>query len=135
MEKCSSFITILPCFALLQACSGDVTGNFPSKTTSETGLAIREDLIDISEPVIIGSAEVIPDLAVQPHTLQQEFALINVNIPNVIVEQVKREFFLKFHCLLDIVFVTGADLFHSRENQPGRSIVKNRIEHMYVINV
>lgn len=31
----------------------------------------------------------IPDMAVQPHTLQQEFALINVNIPNVIVEQVK----------------------------------------------
>lgn len=30
----------------------------------------------------------IPDMAVQPHTLQQEFALINVNIPNVIVEQV-----------------------------------------------
>ena len=28
-------------------------------------------------------------MAVQPHTLQQEFALINVNIPNVIVEQVK----------------------------------------------
>ena len=43
----------------------------------------------ISESVIIGSAEVIPDMAVQPHTLQQEFALINVNIPNVIVEQVK----------------------------------------------
>jgi len=43
----------------------------------------------ILESVIIGSAEVIPDMAVQPHTLQQEFALINVNIPNVIVEQVK----------------------------------------------
>lgn len=43
----------------------------------------------ISESVIIGSADVIPDMAVQPHTLQQEFALINVNIPNVIVEQVK----------------------------------------------
>lgn len=41
----------------------------------------------ISESVIIDSADVIPDLALQPHTLQQEFALINVNIPNVIVEQ------------------------------------------------
>ncbi|KAL9975896.1 hypothetical protein ACROYT_G013114 [Oculina patagonica] len=74
---------------MIMACSGDVTDNFPSKATSEAGLAIREDLIEsaISESVIIDSAEVIPDLAVQPHTLQQEFALINVNIPNVIVEQ------------------------------------------------
>ena len=44
----------------------------------------------LSESVIIDSADVIPDLALQPHTLQQEFALINVNIPNVIVEQVKQ---------------------------------------------
>ena len=42
-----------------------------------------------SETVIIDSLEIFPDLAAQPHTLQQEFALINVNIPNVIVEQVK----------------------------------------------
>ena len=41
-----------------------------------------------SETVIIDSADVVPDTAVQPHTLQQEFALINVNIPNVTVEQV-----------------------------------------------
>ena len=40
------------------------------------------------DSVIIDSVDVIPDMAVQPHTLQQEFALINVNIPNVIVEQV-----------------------------------------------
>ena len=76
---------------LLQACSGDVTDSFPSQTTSETSLAKREDLLEaaLSDSVIISSAEVISDLAVQPHTLQQEFALINVNIPNVIVEQVK----------------------------------------------
>lgn len=72
--------------------------NFPSQTgTSDTGLSIRDDLLEsvLSESVIIGSAEVIPDIAVQPHTLQQEFALINVNIPNVIVEQVKHELSFK----------------------------------------
>ena len=54
-------------------------------------MAMRDELTEaaLSDSVIIGSAEVIPDVAVQPHTLQQEFALINVNIPNVIVEQVK----------------------------------------------
>ena len=52
----------------------------------------------LSESVIIDSADVIPNIAVQPHTLQQEFALINVNIPNVIVEQVNA-FFLLSHCL------------------------------------
>lgn len=85
-------------FIFLQACSGDVPDNFPSQTgTSDTGLSIRDDLLEsvLSESVIIGSAEVIPDIAVQPHTLQQEFALINVNIPNVIVEQVKHELSFK----------------------------------------
>ena len=47
----------------------------------------------LSESVIIDSADVLPNIAVQPHTLQQEFALINVNIPNVIVEQVNAFFF------------------------------------------
>ena len=46
----------------------------------------------LSESVIIDSADVLPNIAVQPHTLQQEFALINVNIPNVIVEQVNAFF-------------------------------------------
>ena len=86
------FVLISLYFSHLQACSGDVPDNFPSQSTSDTGLSIRDDLLEsvLSESVIIGSAEVIPDIAVQPHTLQQEFALINVNIPNVIVEQVKR---------------------------------------------
>ena len=79
----------------LQACSGDATDNFPSRNTSETTLAISDDLMEsvLSESVIIDSADVVPSVAVQPHTLQQEFALINVNIPNVIVEQVNAFFF------------------------------------------
>ena len=50
-----------------------------------------DELIEsaISDSVIIDSPQIFPDLAAQPHTLQQEFALINVNIPNVIVEQVR----------------------------------------------
>ncbi|CAH3138838.1 unnamed protein product [Porites lobata] len=74
---------------MIMACSGDATDNFPSRNTSETTLAISDDLMEsvLSESVIIDSADVLPNIAVQPHTLQQEFALINVNIPNVIVEQ------------------------------------------------
>ncbi|PFX34828.1 WD repeat-containing protein 59 [Stylophora pistillata] len=73
----------------IMACSGDVTANFPSETTGTTSPTMCDDLIEsaISESVIIGSADVIPVMAAQPHTLQQEFALINVNYPNVIVEQ------------------------------------------------
>jgi len=75
---------------VIMACSGDARDNFPPHTTSERSLSISDELIEtaISDSVIIDSADVIPDIAVQPHTLQQEFALINVNIPNVIVEQV-----------------------------------------------
>lgn len=56
---------------------------------------MSDDLMEsvLSESVIIDSADVLPNIAVQPHTLQQEFALINVNIPNVIVEQVNAFFF------------------------------------------
>ena len=50
----------------------------------------------LSESVIIDSADAFPNIAVQPHTLQQEFALINVNIPNVLVEQVNDFFSLLF---------------------------------------
>ena len=51
---------------------------------------MSEELIEmaIAESVIIDTPKSFPDLAAQPQTLQQEFALINVNIPNVTVEQV-----------------------------------------------
>lgn len=73
----------------IMACNGDVAVNFPSKTASASSPSKRDDLIEsvLLDSVIIDSVDVIPDMAVQPHTLQQEFALINVNIPNVIVEQ------------------------------------------------
>lgn len=74
---------------MIMACSGGASANFPSHSTSETALSMPDELIEsaISDSVIIDSPQIFPDLAAQPHTLQQEFALINVNIPNVIVEQ------------------------------------------------
>ena len=92
MQSLISFdnrLKVVP-FLSLQACNGDVAVNFPSKTASASSPSKRDDLIEsvLLDSVIIDSVDVIPDMAVQPHTLQQEFALINVNIPNVIVEQV-----------------------------------------------
>ena len=52
---------------------------------------MSDELIEmaIAESVIIDTPKSFPDLAAQPQTLLQEFSLINVNIPNVYVEQVK----------------------------------------------
>ncbi|KAK2554683.1 GATOR complex protein WDR59 [Acropora cervicornis] len=71
------------------ACSGDTSTNFPSRSTNETAHSMSDELIEmaIAESVIIDTPKSFPDLAAQPQTLQQEFALINVNIPNVTVEQ------------------------------------------------
>lgn len=74
---------------MIMACSGDTSTNFPSRSTNETAHSMSEELIEmaIAESVIIDTPKSFPDLAAQPQTLQQEFALINVNIPNVTVEQ------------------------------------------------
>ena len=93
----------------------------------------------LSESVIIDSADVLPNIAVQPHTLQQEFALINVNIPNVIVEQVNAFFFsltvYLSHCQTyqrlrkQLIFREAATGFPAKwrlRNEPRNSILMTR---------
>ena len=73
------------CPLYLQACSGaDHEGYRLEKRSSESADSTFGE-------GAAGSLEATADMAAQPQTLQQEFTLINVNIPNVTVEQVRRE--------------------------------------------
>ena len=67
----------------MQECNSSVDDDYTSEQQGS------EHLDSTFGDTLSGSLEVIPDAVVQPQTLQQEFALINVNIPNVTVEQVR----------------------------------------------
>ena len=106
-----------------QACSGDARDGFPKQTNNESTLTVQDELDKtLADAFVIGSAEVIPDLAVQPHTLQQEFALINVNIPNVIVEQVGKSRSLKEWEGLVTVAPTGTLIDQRKQNEFGEGV-------------